>query len=153
MTRMDGHCEGDAASDAAACEVAVGKRTQIGIFGTDWPTPEGTGIRDYIHVDDLARAHTAALAYLRAGGGNQTLNCGYGRGASVRELLAAVGRANGAPIRALEQPRRAGDAAELIARAERIRQVLDWSPQHADLDFIARTALAWERRLLARGGS
>ncbi len=137
----------------AACEVAVGKRAQIGIFGTDWPTPDGTGIRDYIHVDDLARAHTAALAYLRAGGSNETLNCGYGHGASVRELLAAVGRANGAPIRALEQPRRAGDAAELIARAERIRQVLDWTPQHADLDFIARTALAWERRLLARGGA
>ncbi len=137
----------------AACEVAVGKRLQIGIFGTDWPTPDGTGIRDYIHVDDLARAHTAAVAYLRAGGRNETLNCGYGRGASVRELLAAVGRANGAPIRAVEQPRRGGDAGELIARADRIREVLDWAPQHADLDFIARTALDWERSLLAHGSA
>jgi UDP-glucose 4-epimerase len=136
----------------AACEVAVGLREEIGIFGTDWPTPDGTGIRDFIHVDDLASAHLAALAYLRAGGANETLNCGYGRGASVRELLAAVGRANGAPIRAVERPRRAGDAGELIARAERIRTVLDWTPRHADLDFIARTALDWERKLLARRG-
>ena len=130
-----------------ACEVAVGKREQIGIFGTDWETPDGTGVRDYIHVDDLAGAHLAALTYLRGGGDSQVLNCGYGRGASVRELIAAVERANGAPIRAVEMPRRAGDAGEIVARADRIRQVLDWTPRHADLDFIAATALAWERKL------
>lgn len=133
-----------------ACEVAVGKRAEIGIFGTDWPTPDGTGIRDFIHVDDLASAHLAALAYLRDGGANQVLNCGYGRGASVRELIAAVERAHGAPIRVVEMPRRPGDAGELIARADRIRAVLGWTPRHADLDFIARTALDWERKLAAR---
>lgn len=130
-----------------ACEVAVGKRERIGIFGTDWPTADGTGVRDFIHVDDLASAHLAALKHLRAGGDCQVLNCGYGRGASVRELIRAVERAQGAPIATVELPRRPGDAGELIARADRIRAVLDWTPRHADLDFIARTALAWERKL------
>jgi UDP-glucose 4-epimerase len=130
-----------------ACEVAVGKRGHIGIFGTDWDTPDGTGVRDFIHVADLASAHLAALAYLRAGGASQVLNCGYGRGASVRELIRAVERAHGAPIRSVELPRRPGDAGMLIARADRIREVLDWTPRHADLDLIAATALAWERKL------
>jgi UDP-glucose 4-epimerase len=129
-----------------ACEVAVGKRRSIGIFGTDYATPDGSGIRDYIHVDDLARAHVLALRYLRDGGATVTLNCGYGRGSSVREVIAAVGRANGAPIAFTEQGRRAGDSGMLIAVADRIRSVLGWTPRHDDLDYIVRTALEWERR-------
>jgi UDP-glucose 4-epimerase len=130
-----------------ACEAALGKRESLAIFGTDYDTPDGTGVRDYIHVDDLARAHLDALAYLRAGGESTTLNCGYGHGYSVREVLAAVGRAHGAPVPYVEQPRRAGDPPSLIARSRRIREVLGWQPRHDDLDFIARTALAWESRL------
>jgi UDP-glucose 4-epimerase len=130
-----------------ACEAALGKRDALAIFGTDYDTPDGTGVRDYIHVDDLARAHLDALAYLRGGGESTTLNCGYGHGYSVREVLAAVGRAHGAPVPYVEQPRRAGDPPSLIAQSRRIREVLGWQPQHDDLDFIARTALAWEKRL------
>jgi len=132
-----------------ACEAAVGKRAHVSVFGTDYPTPDGTGVRDYIHVDDLASAHLDALRYLRDGGASATLNCGYGHGYSVREVLAAVSRAHGAPISAIEQPRRAGDPPSLIADAQRIRQVLGWQPRHDDLDAIARTALAWERKLAA----
>jgi len=130
-----------------ACEAALGKRPALAIFGTDYDTPDGTGVRDYIHVEDLARAHLDALAYLREGGASVTLNCGYGHGYSVREVLAAVGRAHGAPVPHVEEPRRAGDPPSLIARSQRIREVLGWQPRHDDLDFIARTALAWERRL------
>ena len=130
-----------------ACEAALGKRPRLSIFGTDYDTPDGTGVRDYIHVDDLARAHLDALAYLRNGGESATLNCGYGHGYSVREVLAAVGRAHGAPVPYVEQPRRAGDPPSLIARSNRVREVLGWQPRHDDLDFIARTALAWERSL------
>ena len=133
-----------------ACEAAVGRRPHVCVFGSDYPTPDGTGVRDYIHVDDLAAAHLKALAYLRDGGVSTTLNCGYGHGYSVREVLAAVGRANGAAIPTLEHPRRPGDPPSLIADAERIRQVLDWQPRCDDLDLIARTSLAWERKLQAR---
>lgn len=131
-----------------ACEAAVGKRDKVFIFGTDYPTPDGTGLRDYIHVEDLARAHIDALTYLRQGGESTTLNCGYGHGYSVREVLAAVAAANGAPLNIEEGPRRAGDPDTLIAEATRIREVLGWEPQHDDLDFIVRTSLAWERHLL-----
>lgn len=130
-----------------ACEAAVGRRPAVEIYGTDWPTPDGTGVRDFIHVDDLARAHLDALSYLRQGGTSATLNCGYGRGHSVRELLAAVERASGAPLAVRESPRRPGDVASVVAEATRIRVVLGWVPRHQDLDFIARTALAWERKL------
>jgi UDP-glucose 4-epimerase len=130
-----------------ACEAALGKRPQLKIFGTDYPTPDGTGVRDYIHVADLARAHLDALRYLRGGGASTTLNCGYGHGYSVREVLAAVGRAHGAPVPFIEEPRRAGDPPSLIAVSDKIRDTLGWQPRHDDLDFIARTALAWERRL------
>ncbi|MEO6927238.1 MAG: UDP-glucose 4-epimerase GalE [Rhodanobacter sp.] len=131
-----------------ACEHAVGKRPGLAIFGTDYDTPDGTGIRDYIHVVDLARAHLDALRYLRDGGASTTLNCGYGHGYSVREVLAAVGRAHGAPVPYTEGPRRAGDPPSLIAASDRIKSTLGWQPRHNDLDFIARTSLAWERRLL-----
>ncbi len=135
-----------------ACEAALGLRPHLCVFGTDYPTPDGTGVRDYIHVEDLADAHLRALDYLRAGGASTTLNCGYGRGYSVREVLAAVERAAGAPLPVREQGRRPGDPAVLVARAERIREVLDWTPRFDDLDVIVSTSLAWERRLLALRG-
>lgn len=133
-----------------ACEAAVGIRDHVAIFGTDYPTPDGTGVRDYVHVDDLASAHVTALAYLKGGGNSVTLNCAYGHGYSVREILRAVERANLAPLPVVEQPRRAGDPACLIANAQEIRRVLGWIPECDDVDLIARTALAWERKLLAR---
>jgi UDP-glucose 4-epimerase len=132
-----------------ACEAAVGKREQLAIFGTDYPTFDGTGIRDYIHVEDLASAHLAALDYLRRSGESTTLNCGYGHGYSVREVLNAVQRINGAPLVIHEQPRRAGDPPQLIAGVERIREVLDWQPRFDDLDRIVKTSLEWEKKLLA----
>lgn len=131
-----------------ACEAAVGKRPYVSIFGTDYPTPDGTGVRDYIHVEDLATAHLKALEYLRARGESVTLNCGYGHGYSVREVLGAVEKENGKPLVIREEPRRPGDPPVLIAVARRIRDVLGWQPEHDDLEEIVRTSLAWERRLL-----
>ncbi len=133
-----------------ACEAAVGKRESVSIFGTDYPTKDGTGVRDYIHVEDLAAAHVLALDYLRRGGASETLNCGYGHGYTVREMIAAVERAGGAPIDVIEAPRRAGDPAAVIAGAERVRELLGWAPLFDDLDLIASTALAWERKLAGR---
>ncbi|MEM7282104.1 MAG: NAD-dependent epimerase/dehydratase family protein, partial [Pseudomonadota bacterium] len=132
-----------------ACEAAVGKRSHVSIFGTDYPTPDGTGVRDYIHVEDLATAHVNALDYLRQGGDSTTLNCGYGRGFSVREVLDMVGKVHGSPLTILEQGRRAGDPPELIAGANRVRDVLGWSPRYDDLEVIARTSLEWEKKLWA----
>jgi UDP-glucose 4-epimerase len=131
-----------------ACEVVVGKRPHVSIFGTDYPTPDGTGVRDYIHVEDLATAHLNALDYLRAGGVSTVLNVGYGHGYSVREVLQSVERVAGERVAIVEEPRRAGDPAALVARADRIRHELGWKPRLDDLDTIVRTALAWERRLL-----
>jgi UDP-glucose 4-epimerase len=130
-----------------ACEAALGKRAHVAIFGTDYETPDGTGVRDYIHVADLAAAHLSALSYLRGGGTSATLNCGYGHGYSVRDVLRAVGKAHGAPVPAVELPRRAGDPPALVARVERIQDTLHWTPRFDDLDLIARSALAWERKL------
>ena len=132
-----------------ACEAALGKRPHVAVYGTDYDTPDGTGVRDYIHVDDLAQAHLDALAYLQDGGESTVCNVGYGHGYSVREVLAAVARAHGAPVPTVEQPRRAGDPPSLIAEADRIRRVLGWRPRHDDLDAIARSSLAWEGRELA----
>jgi UDP-glucose 4-epimerase len=131
-----------------ACEVATGKRDKLLIFGTDYDTPDGTGIRDYIHVEDLAGAHLDALAYLRAGGDSTLLNCGYGHGFSVRDVVAAVERANGRPLPIEKAPRRAGDPPKLISRCDRIKQVLNWTPRYDDLDQIVESALRWERRLI-----
>jgi len=130
-----------------AAEVAVGKRDQLYVFGTDYPTPDGTGVRDYIHVDDLADAHIKALEYLRRGGESVTLNCGYGHGYSVREVIDAIDRVNGTPIKVKEEARRAGDPPSLIARADRIKELLGWQPKYDDLDFIVKTSLDWERKL------
>jgi UDP-glucose 4-epimerase len=130
-----------------ACETALGKRLKIDVFGTDYPTPDGTCIRDYIHVSDLARAHSAALAYLRRGGASATFNCGYGRGASVLEVIEAVRRVSGRDFAVEISGRRAGDPAALVANVDRIRATLDWHPQFQDLDTIVAHALAWEKRL------
>ncbi|MFN2350011.1 MAG: UDP-glucose 4-epimerase GalE [Thioalkalivibrio sp.] len=130
-----------------ACEAAVGKRPHVSVFGTDYPTPDGTGVRDYIHVTDLAAAHLKALEYLRAGGASDTFNVGYGHGLSVRQVLDTVERLNGQPLDIREEPRRAGDPPSLVAAADRIRSVLGWEPRHDDLEFIVRTSLEWERRL------
>ena len=130
-----------------ACEAATGRRPGVSIFGTDFPTPDGTGLRDYIHVEDLATAHLDALRYLREGGKSTTLNCGYGRGYSVREVLAAVEKANGKPLNISEEPRRPGDPPELVAVANKIRLALGWTPRHDDLDTIVRTSLEWERKI------
>jgi UDP-glucose 4-epimerase len=131
-----------------ACEHVVGKRPQIAIYGTDYDTPDGTCVRDYIHVEDLASAHLLALDYLRSGGASATLNCGYGRGFSVREVLDEVARVAGSRLNVVEAGRRDGDPPQLVAVAERIRRTLGWTPRHEDLAGIVRTALAWERRLL-----
>ena len=130
-----------------ACEAALGKRPHVSIFGTDYETPDGTGIRDYIHVDDLARAHLDALNYLRNGGSSTVLNVGYGHGYSVRQVLTSVERVTGRPLIIREEPRRAGDPPTLIAGADRIRSELGWKPRLDDLDTIVRTAFQWEQRL------
>ena len=136
-----------------ACEAATGRRPGVSIFGTDYPTPDGTGLRDYIHVEDLATAHLDALTYLRKGGDSQVLNCGYGHGYSVREVLAAVETANEAALNITEEPRRAGDPPELVAVADRAREVLGWTPRFDDLDIIVRTSLQWERKIAAQDAS
>ena len=131
-----------------ASEVALGKRDKLYVFGTDYDTPDGTGIRDYIHVEDLAAAHLDALAYLRAGNDSTTLNAGYGRGYSVREVISAVEKAHGRPLPVEEAPRRAGDPPVLIAGCDRIKSVLGWSPAFDDLDLIVTSALNWEKHLV-----
>jgi UDP-glucose 4-epimerase len=131
-----------------ACEACVGKRESVSIFGTDYPTPDGTGVRDYIHVVDLADAHLLAVDYLRDGGTSQTLNCGYGHGYSVREVLDSVQRIGGTALRVIEVPRRAGDPPSLVAESVRIRKVLGWTPRLDDLDGIVASSLNWERKLL-----
>jgi UDP-glucose 4-epimerase len=136
-----------------ACEAAVGKRDRVSVFGTDYPTPDGTGLRDYIHVDDLATAHLDALTYLREGGESTTLNCGYGHGYSVREVLSAVEDACGHSLNVIDEPRRAGDPPELVAVADRVREVLGWTPRYDDLDTIVETALAWEKKIAAKDPS
>ncbi len=133
-----------------AAEVAVGKREQLVVFGTDYPTPDGTGIRDYIHVTDLASAHLSALEYLRDGGDSTLVNCGYGKGFSVREVIESVSRINGEALNVVEQPRRAGDPPALIAAVEKIQQTLNWTPKFDDLDVIVQTSLDWEERLTLR---
>lgn len=132
-----------------ACDAALGRRASVGVFGTDFPTPDGTGIRDFIHVEDLAAAHIDALRYLEAGGVSQILNCGYGSGYSVRQVLERMQVIAGVNFSIVELERRAGDPACVVACADRIRQVLGWQPRYNDLDVILSTALDWEKHLLA----
>lgn len=136
-----------------ACETALGKRSHMAVYGSDYPTPDGTCVRDYIQVTDLARAHTAALAYLRAGGASDAFNCGYGRGFSVLQVIEAVKRAAGRDFDVRPGPRRAGDPAVLIAAPDRIRARLGWTPRFDALDTIVTQALAWERSLPAPSSS
>jgi len=131
-----------------ACEAMVGKRPHVAVFGTDYPTPDGTGVRDYLHVEDLAGAHLNALEYLRGGGKPVTLNVGYGDGYSVREVLRMVETIGGRPLAIREEARRQGDPAYLVARAERIRAELGWRPRYDDLNAIVSSSLAWEHKLL-----
>ena len=129
------------------CDAALGRRPYIGVFGTDFDTPDGTGIRDYIHVDDLARAHVDALAYLASGGDSQLLNCGYGQGYSVRQVIEKVKEISGNDFPVVENERRAGDPACVIAGAEKITKILGWQPRYNNLDIIISTALNWEKKL------
>ncbi|MGE0749626.1 MAG: UDP-glucose 4-epimerase GalE [Variibacter sp.] len=132
-----------------AVQTALGLRPQMEVFGTDYPTPDGTCVRDYIHVTDLVRAHAAALAHLRRGGPSLTLNCGYGRGYSVLQVVDAVKKAAGRDFSVRFSPRRAGDPAAIIAAAQRARQILNWRPAYDDLNTIVGHALAWEERQAA----
>ena len=133
-----------------ACEAACGIRDKVTVFGTDYPTPDGTCIRDYIHVEDLARAHLDALAYLNRGGASDAFNCGYGRGFSVRQVLHAVQKVAGVTLPVEAGPRRPGDPPELVAESSRIRNMLGWKPKYDDLELICRTAYQWERGLKDR---
>ncbi len=131
-----------------ACEAATGKRDGVSVFGTDYDTPDGTGVRDYIHVSDLAAAHVLALeALIEQPQRSLTMNCGYGRGFSVLEVLDAVDRVTNAKIERRLEPRRAGDPGELVSDPSRIRSTLPWQPRHADLNEIITHALQWERKL------
>jgi UDP-glucose 4-epimerase len=130
-----------------ACEAMVGKRTHVSVFGSDYPTPDGTGVRDYLHIEDLASAHLNALTYLRGGGKSTTLNVGYGHGYSVREVLRMVETVGGKPLTVREEGRRPGDPAYLVARADRIRTELGWQPRYDDLSAIVSSSLAWEEKL------
>jgi UDP-glucose 4-epimerase len=130
-----------------AVEAALAVRSKLDIYGSDYPTPDGTCIRDYIHVSDLVRAHSDALRYLRAGGASVTLNCGYGHGFSVREVIEMVKRVSGVDFKVEVAPRRPGDPAQIVAASDRARAMLGWTPQHDDLATIITHALAWERRL------
>lgn len=133
-----------------ASQAALGQRPSMGIFGTDFPTPDGTGVRDYIHVSDLVEAHALLLDYLRKGGASVTMNCGYGRGFSVRDVVRTVKAVSGVDFKVVEEPRRAGDPASIVARADKVRQVLGWKPAHEDLTEIVDAALNWERYLATR---
>lgn len=131
-----------------ACDAALGNIPAVSIFGTDFDTPDGTGIRDYIHVEDLAAAHIDALRYLENGGESEILNCGYGQGYSVKEVLNKLKEITGIDFPVIESPRRAGDPACVIASGDRIRQVLGWQPKYNNLETILTTAYAWEKKKL-----
>ena len=133
-----------------AVEAVLGLRPKLDVFGDDYPTPDGTCIRDYIHVSDLARAHADALRYLRSGAPSLTLNCGYGHGFSVLEVIEAVKRVSGIDFKVDIAPRRPGDPAQIVAHSERARSKLDWQPRYDDLSTIVRDALNWERELVTR---
>ena len=133
-----------------ACQTALGQREKMDIFGTDYDTPDGTCVRDYIHVTDLIAAHALLLKHLRNGGESTTLNCAYGQGYSVRQVVDTVRRVSGIDIRADEGPRRLGDPASITATGEKVRSLLGWVPQHDDLTEIVESAYAWERHLMLR---
>jgi len=133
-----------------ACQAALGIREGVAIYGTDYPTADGTGIRDYIHIEDLASAHLSALAYLEKGGSPTAMNVGYGRGSSVREVLEVVREVSGVDIKVMEAERRPGDPASLVAQADKIGRLTGWQPRHADLRTIVADAWRWESKLAGR---
>jgi UDP-glucose 4-epimerase len=133
-----------------ACETALGKRVKIDVFGTDYPTQDGTCIRDYIQVSDLIAAHVQGLDYLRGGGESELMNCGYGTGYSVLDVLDSVKKVSGVDFTRHLAPRRAGDPAAIVAKADKIRKILGWQPKYADLDTIVAQALNWERKISTR---
>jgi UDP-glucose 4-epimerase len=135
-----------------ACEAALGKRHHMEVFGTDYETPDGTCIRDYIHVSDLARAHSMSLAHLRRGGRSVTFNCGYGHGYSVLDVIEAVKRVSGRNFAVVTAERRPGDPAAIVAESSKIQAALGWAPRFDDLDTIVAHALAFERQLASEGG-
>jgi UDP-glucose 4-epimerase len=135
-----------------AVQTALGMRKKMDVFGTDYPTPDGTCIRDYIHVTDLVRAHSDALRYLRAGGESATFNCGYGHGYSVLEVIETVKRVSGVDFRVDLAARRPGDPAQIVAASDRARGILRWAPRYDDLPAIVSNALEWEQKLRARNG-
>ncbi|MEP7173943.1 MAG: UDP-glucose 4-epimerase GalE [Aestuariivirga sp.] len=136
-----------------ACQTALGQRESMDIFGTDYDTPDGTCLRDYIHVSDLIAAHMDALTHLRRGGESGVFNCGYGKGYSVLEVIGAVEKAHGGSVKANRVSRRAGDPVAIIAGADRVKAVLGWKPKYDDLDAIVASALAWENHLLRRNAA
>ena len=131
-------------------QTALGQRDHVDIFGTDFPTPDGTGVRDYIHVSDLVEAHALLLDYLRKGGESAVCNCGYGQGYSVRQVIDMVKRVSGVDFEVREAPRRPGDPASVVAKADKVRELLGWQPAHADLEEIVTAAYDWERYLVTR---
>ena len=136
-----------------ACQTALGQRGHLDVYGTDYDTPDGTCLRDYIHVSDLIAAHVDGLAHLRKGGESGIFNCGYGKGYSVLDVIKAVERVNGAPLAVKYAARREGDPVAIVAGADRIRAILGWQPKHQNLDFIVATALSWERKLAQRNAA
>jgi UDP-glucose 4-epimerase len=133
-----------------AVETALGRRAKMDVFGTDYPTPDGTCVRDYIHVTDLTQAHADLLAYLRNGGASVTANCGYGRGFSVLDVIQTVKKVSGVDFKVDLSERRPGDPAQIIASSDRLRALTGWKPQYDDLSVIVGHALAWERKLMAK---
>jgi UDP-glucose 4-epimerase len=133
-----------------AAQTALGQREKMDIFGTDYETPDGTCVRDYIHVTDLIAAHALLLGHLRSGGDSTTLNCAYGQGYSVRQVVDTVKAVSGVDFRVDEGPRRPGDPASITATGEKVRSVLGWVPQHDDLREIVESAYAWEKHLMVR---
>lgn len=147
LSRMGQHTPDATHLIKICCQAALGMRETVAIYGTDYPTPDGTGVRDYIHVEDLAAAHLAALRHLEKGADSDTINIGYGQGASVREVIEIARQVSGVDFEAKEAPRRPGDPAILIAGAEKVRQVLDWTPRYNDLRTIVKDAWNWEQKL------
>lgn len=128
------------------CETAAGKRDSVGIFGTDYPTPDGTGVRDYIHVEDLADIHVFALKYLEQGGESEIYNCGYGKGFSVREVIENVRKVSGKNFKVIERPRRECDISFSVADSSKIRKAFNWTPKRDNLELICKTAYDWENK-------
>ena len=131
-----------------ASEVAVGKRQDITIYGDDYPTPDGTAIRDYIHVSDLADVHVKAAEYLIKHNKSNIINCGYGKGFSVKDVLDVVNKVNNNPISINIGERRAGDSSSLVSNSSKLKNLFEWEPKYNDLAFIVRTAIDWEKKLL-----